>query len=208
MSDSILLTNKNDNLFVNGLNVIPTASVICFAGVNAPNGWLLCDGSEISRTEYSNLFSTIGDIYGSTSSSTFKLPNLNKKFPMGKSDSTNLGDKGGSSSVTLTSSNMPAHSHTGSVDSSGAHNHTITDPGHTHLWLNGLEGDDSGSGGSNYEYTRIGGNVADAIQKSTTGITINTNGSHSHTFTTDSTGSGNSIDITNPYIVLNYIIRY
>jgi microcystin-dependent protein len=207
MNQSISLINQNAELYINNLNVIPVGSIICFAGSTAPSGWLLCNGNDVNINEYSALFSVIGTTYGSGSFGTFRLPSMGEKFPMGKSESNNLGNNGGSTSVTLTTNNLPTHTHTGTVNSAGEHNHSISDPGHTHLWLNGLENDDSGSGGSNQEYTRVSGNVSGVIQNSTTGITINTNGSHNHSFTTNSTGSGNSFDITNPYIVLNYIIR-
>jgi hypothetical protein len=58
-----------------------------------------------------------------------------------------------------------------------SHTHTVTDPGHRHTWGYGLERDDSGSGGSNNEYTRAAGSDATAIQTATTGITIATTGS-------------------------------
>jgi hypothetical protein len=54
-----------------------------------------------------------------------------------------------------------------------SHNHSVNDPGHSHVWNNGLEGDDSGGGGSFSEYTRVPGQVHDAIQSATTGIGIN-----------------------------------
>ena len=208
MNQSITLTSENADLYINRLNISPVGSIMCFAGSVVPSGWLLCNGNDINRDKYSALFSVIGTAYGSGSLNTFRLPNLSQRFPMGKSENNNLGDNGGSTSVTLTTDNLPAHTHTGTTDSNGTHSHSVNDPGHTHLWLNGLEGDDSGNGGSYNEYTRVPGSVSGVIQNSTTGISINTDGSHAHSFTTDSTGSGSSINITNPYIVLNYIIRY
>jgi hypothetical protein len=61
-------------------------------------------------------------------------------------------------------------------DNFKSHNHNITDPGHSHRWLNGTESDDSGSGGSNAEYTRINGIISDVIENSVTNITINNTG--------------------------------
>lgn len=55
-----------------------------YAGSTAPTGWLLCDGTAISRTTYANLFSVIGTTYGSgDGSSTFNLPDLRQRFVMG-----------------------------------------------------------------------------------------------------------------------------
>ena len=63
------------------LSIIPSGSVIPFAGVNVPQGYLLCDGSEVSRTDYSYLFNVIGTTYGEgDGSTTFNLPNLKDKF--------------------------------------------------------------------------------------------------------------------------------
>jgi hypothetical protein len=58
-----------------------------------------------------------------------------------------------------------------------SHTHSVTDPGHNHVWGYGIERDDSGSGGSFNEYTRVPGSDATAIQTATTGITIATTGS-------------------------------
>lgn len=66
----------------------PTGSVTAFAGDTAPYGWLLCDGSAISRTDYASLYSVIGTKYGSgDGSTTFNLPNLVDKFIEGGSTS-------------------------------------------------------------------------------------------------------------------------
>ena len=58
------------------INPIPTGAVLPFAGTTAPEGFLLCDGSEVSRVTYAKLFGVIGEIYGKgDSSTTFNLPN-------------------------------------------------------------------------------------------------------------------------------------
>ena len=58
-------------------NMIPVGIVQAFAGTTTPQGWLLCDGSAVSRTTYAKLFSVIGTTYGSgNGSTTFNLPNL------------------------------------------------------------------------------------------------------------------------------------
>lgn len=85
----------------------------------------------------------------------------------------------GTAIASIQTDDFKSHNHTNSTD--GAHAHSINDPGHTHVWQNGLEGDDSGDGNSNSEYTRIGGTQTDAIRSATTGISINSGGSHSHT---------------------------
>ena len=68
-----------------------------WAGNAIPDGWLLCDGSEVSKTKYPNLYAAIGDLWGvPNSSSNFKLPNLKGRVPVGH-DSTdeNFGTVGG-----------------------------------------------------------------------------------------------------------------
>lgn len=66
----------------------PVGSVTAFAGNTTPNGWLLCDGSNVSRTTYAALFAVIGTRYGSgNGSTTFGLPNLVDKFIQGSATS-------------------------------------------------------------------------------------------------------------------------
>lgn len=67
---------------------MPVGAVTPFAGNTVPEGWLLCDGSAISRTDYDELFSVIGTSYGrGDGSTTFNLPNLVDKFVEGGSTS-------------------------------------------------------------------------------------------------------------------------
>ena len=214
---TIRLTNVETDLEINGNYYMPVGSITCYAGDNAPTGWLLCNGQEISRTTYSRLFSVIETTYGSSSSTTFKLPDLGSKFPLGTSGSNTLGHTGGASTVTLTTANMPAHTHTVTVDSAGSHNHTATDSGHTHTYDDAYFAENRGYGypnnnfgtsastdGDNSFYYRSG----PVTNTGYANISVGNNGSHTHTATASSTGSGSSFDVTNPYIMLNYIIRY
>lgn len=69
-------------------NGVPTGCVQAFAGSITPIGWLLCDGSAVSRTDYADLFSVIGDTYGAgDGSTTFNLPDLVDKFIEGSATS-------------------------------------------------------------------------------------------------------------------------
>lgn len=106
---------------------IPIGTVIDFAGPTNPAGYLTCDGSAISRTDYAELYAAIGTTWGTgDGSTTFNLPDLRGRASIGAgtgtaSDATahNLGSNGGTEGVTLTSaqSGVPAHVHSITSDS-------------------------------------------------------------------------------------------
>ena len=76
-------------------SVLPTGSYIQFAGSQAPEGFLVCNGGEISRTTYSALFAVIGTTYGSgDGSTTFNLPNLTDRFLQGSTTSGTVKNAG------------------------------------------------------------------------------------------------------------------
>lgn len=87
-----------------------------WAGNTIPDGWLLCNGSEISKKTYPKLYAAIGDLWGTpNSSSNFKLPNLNGKVPVGynssDTDFATVGKSGGEKTHTLTVNEIPSHRH-------------------------------------------------------------------------------------------------
>lgn len=93
-----------------------TGFVMPFAGSTAPEGWLICDGSAVSRTTYSNLYSVIGTTYGSgDGSTTFNLPDLREATPKGTGlsgkSSTHI-SSGGLSLGAFTNDRMKQHQHT------------------------------------------------------------------------------------------------
>jgi microcystin-dependent protein len=231
--------NVTNDVFVNSSLLTPVGSIITYAGISAPAGWLICNGSEVSSTAYPRLYSVIGTLYGMPETSgNFVLPNLSNSVPLGKSNSTSIGSVGGNSSITLSVSQLPSHSHTGrsdlsgshthtgTTDSGGSHSHSVTDPGHVHSVDDGFFAENRGFGQNVFGTSAGTDNDNDVSTRNIntgtgyTGISINSNGdhthgfttgsngSHAHTFTTDSTGTGSSIDIRNPFVVLNYIIRY
>tara|TARA_Y100001972_G_scaffold89224_1_gene109117 strand:- start:3 stop:1565 length:1563 start_codon:yes stop_codon:yes gene_type:complete len=97
-----------------GISALPPGAVVPFAGdnTNTLTGFLVCDGTAVSRETYSTLFGIIGDTYGAgDGSTTFNLPNLEDRFPMGATTPKPVGTTGGGT-ATLAEENLPAHSHT------------------------------------------------------------------------------------------------
>ena len=147
---------------VNGENNVnlglPIGSIIMWGSPTPPNGWLICNGAEISKTTYAKLFRVIGTYYntGNENSTVFKLPTFAMRFPMGASNienwkcgqqffNTNIGQSGGENEVKLTAneSGLPEHTHTfqeywtvshntvGSIKAVSAKNNIYDNTGHT-----------------------------------------------------------------------------
>lgn len=113
-------------------NVIPAGSMFDFAGSTAPTGYLLCYGQAVSRTTYATLFNAIGTVHGAgDGSTTFNLPDARGRTRAGKDnmggstagrittggsgiDGTVLGAAGGAETHTLTTPQIPSHTHTNS----------------------------------------------------------------------------------------------
>jgi microcystin-dependent protein len=129
-SDSAVPTEKAIKTYVD-LGTNPTGSIIAFAGINAPTGWLLCYGQAVLRTTYADLFAVFDTIYGvGDGSTTFNIPDLRGRTIAGQDDMGSvsadrltgaggiggidgdvLGSSGGAETVTLTESQIPAHEH-------------------------------------------------------------------------------------------------
>jgi microcystin-dependent protein len=91
-------------------------SVILFAGNFAPRGWAFCDGQLLSISQNTALFSILGTTYGGNGQTTFALPDLRGRSPIGPRQGPglanhDLGEEGGVENVTLSINQMPAHSH-------------------------------------------------------------------------------------------------
>lgn len=169
----------------------PTGAITMYGGSTAPSGWLICDGSAVNRTTYSALFAAIGTTYGAgNGSTTFNLPNLQGKFAIGKSSSYALGSTGGAATVTLTTANLPAHTH-GSKSLVG----TASAWGDTGL----VGGTASVSGiiskSGSYDWGPDWVNAA--------AYNLKVDATHEH----DSVGSGTAHNNMPPYQTVNYIIK-
>lgn len=143
----------------------PAGVVTAYGGSAAPTGWLLCDGQAVSRTTYAKLFAAISTTYGAgDGSTTFNLPNLKGRVPVGldaaQIEFDALAETGGAKTHTLTTAEMPAHTH-GVPTKEGT-------------------GSNVGQGGNNAVATP----------------------------STDSAGGGSAHNNLQPYLVVNYIIKW
>ena len=82
-----------------------------FAGNFAPAGWMFCEGQILPISENETLFQLIGTTYGGDGQETFALPDLRGRIPMHQGNGFILAETGGVEEVTLTVSQIPAHSH-------------------------------------------------------------------------------------------------
>jgi microcystin-dependent protein len=99
---------------------------------SAQPGWFICNGADLSRTSYPRLFDAIGTVFGSASGSTFKIPDMRGRFPMGVGDSHGLGESGGSGTVDV-AIELGSHTHTHSHGGGNlVFTHTHTERAHTH----------------------------------------------------------------------------
>ena len=195
-----------DSLTVSSLNIVgetdeppaglmPTGAIVMWTGTTPPQGWYLCDGTQQGPTN-------------------FQTPDLRGRFVVGyhpgDTDYNALGKTGGSKTVTLNTSQIPSHSHSGNTGNGGSSNPQVstgTGGGHSHTIRNVYPHKTATSRGRDFEATIVFGPEA----------TTRTNGAHSHTFnvpipnhqhpfTTNNTGGGQSHANRPPYYTLAYII--
>lgn len=202
--------------------VMPPGSVIEYAGNVAPSGWLLCDGSEVSRTTYADLFAAIGTSFGTPSSgSVFKLPDHRNRTGRGVGTGTALGATGGADNVTLASNQMPLHSHTisdpghsHSVNDFG-HTHGVNDPGHTHFVANSYDEKSGGTVAGSHLSNQVATDSLVQIFANTAGTNVSIQGAGSNVsvvgsntgITMGQTGGNTPVDIRNQFIGMNYLIK-
>lgn len=199
----------------------PIGAMMPFAGSvsTPPTGWLSCDGSAVSRTTYAVLYAVVGTTYGAgNGTTTFNLPNLQNRVPVGSGSSYTRGQTGGTSTVTLTDSQMPSHGHSlsvsGSTNSAGSHSHggsTDSDGGHSHSGDGGAgsRSDLLASGGSNAATPGTGSTSSAGSHNH--GLSTDSGGSHSHTVSVSgsvgSAGSDAAHENMQPFVAMPYIIR-
>jgi microcystin-dependent protein len=177
-------TMNANQVYQGGFLLVPTGSVNAFAGSTAPGGWLICNGSSLLRSEYPALFAVIGTTYTFPDDGThFNLPDMRSRMIVGyNSDDTPfniLNKQGGAQNKTLSVPEMPEHTHTHNCNATGSPSYSLS----TYT-------------GNNTMNTAVNTGPEPDLYASAVALTINP------------TGSGQQFSIMNPYITLNYIIKY
>jgi microcystin-dependent protein len=178
--------------FAGAVVTTPTGAIASFGGAAAPAGWLICDGSAVSRTTYADLFAAVGSNFGNgDGTTTFNLPDMRGRAPVG------FAATGGHSDVNAIGKNDGQSA----ANRRPKHRTSITDPGHTHS-LSIYQANGDGSPG--YPAVGSGGNPPWNSGASTT-FSGPTNASA--TGVTAGTGVANDAIDTPSYLVLNHIIK-
>src|SRR5690242_11105004 len=87
-----------------------------FAGNFAPAGWAFCQGQLMAIDQNTTLFTLIGTTYGGDGQTTFGLPDLRGRLPLHQGNGFVIGQMAGEESVTLTTNQLPQHSHAALAD--------------------------------------------------------------------------------------------
>ena len=172
-------------------NSVPTGSLMMWTTVSPPTGFLLCNGSAVSRTTYAALFAILGSTFGSGDGvNTFNLPDYRNRTAVGAGGLYAIADSGGSKDAVVVS-----HTHTA----------TVTDPGHQHsppVGLNGPYLTNSFVGDGAIDSSRVTGpgerNPTTGLSASAvTGISVGIS-------TAGSSGTDANLP---PYLAINFIIK-
>lgn len=186
----------------------PSGSIIAYLGQDDVPGWVLCDGNPRANTNA--MYDKVVSLGVGVFDNGFYIPlDLRDKFLAGRLISKsefNTDSFDGSNTATLGVGNLPSHTHTGTTNS--------TDTDHTHksfsreLSVNINQGDGNGNGkGADRNVTTTTEVKTSEMKNSLTGLDANNNATHSHSFTTDSTGSGTSFSIVPLHYRVNYLLK-
>lgn len=194
-------------------------SIILSTSATVPEGYLVCDGSAISRDLYSELFEVIGTTYGAgDGSSTFNLPDLRGQLPMGLYAGSTLGDTLGEETHILTDGELAAHSHEAPshthantiLAKTPKLTHTITQAVFQYSKLGGTS--NVSSAGNSGRYT---GNGTSTMSRATnlavtahaaSACTMSGGVTDCAAFDTESAGSSAAHNNMMPYLTLTYLI--
>lgn len=167
--------------------LIPAGTIIMSACIAEPGGWLDCDGRLFTVTVYPDLFSAIGYSFGGVDNS-FNLPDMRGRAGVGLGQGAGLttralGATGGAETHTLSGAEMPSH------------NHGVTDPGHSHSYINNTNDQNT----DNAFGTETAADQAE-LNKTT--------GSSFTNITIDLSGGSAAHNNMQPFVVLRYLIKY
>lgn len=210
------------------LQVVPSGSVIHFAGSTSPPKWLLCDGSGYNKNDYPFLFDAIGYTYGGAND-TFNVPDMVDMFVRGSSSANPVGTRENDAvaghdhdvNVTASTGNAGGHSHSATTDDAGSHSHGYFD---TYMLEKGSgrnqglpNGEEKSAGG---DYTGLGDNdndnttffgvnrTTDSQSAHSHGVSIDAVNDHSHSISINATTGSTGGSETRPKnIRLAYIIK-
>ena len=205
-------------------NATPSGVVVAFAGSTAPSGWLLCYGQTVSRTTYATLFAVLSTTYntGGEAGTDFRLPDLRGRTVagidnMGGTDAARLsiantpGTSTGAETVTLTSAQMPIHTHIQNSHNhdQNSHGHGISDPSHNHSIPANWGGAYNTVGVQLDPTTYASPYYYNTTTYNGTGISVvgNTATNIANTAVNQNTGGGEAHNNMQPTMVLNYIIK-
>ncbi|WHS60593.1 tail fiber protein [Pseudomonas sp. G2-4] len=175
-----------------------------FAFNFAPSNWALCNGQTLSLSQYQTLFALIGVTYGGNGQTTFMLPNLQGRLPLGQGTGLGLtprviGEVSGTENVTATLNNLPNHTHTlaGLVAATTLQlANPASNPVNTPTATNSFIGTSGTGPGSAAIYSdQIG-----ASPVSLQGVSTTING------TISPTGNGLPMEVMNPFLAINFSI--
>ncbi len=205
--------------------LVPTGSVLPFAGESAPSGFLVCNGTAVSRTTYADLYTVLGGAlspYGQgDGSSTFNLPNLLGRVPVGEGTGA---QNGGSGTGAITSGTalsartrgqwsgderLQSHTHTVSSSGSGTTNTNNGDLNHNHGYTasydrNGSHGFAAGPNTATYNWATFGAGTDYRNLNHTHGFSVTVSGTSADHSRSGKGASENMI----PFLVVNYIIKF
>jgi microcystin-dependent protein len=189
VSIGTITTNSRAKLYVDGRikdktgDVMPVGSILPYAGEQAPEGWLFCDGQSYNQfdNKYADLYQVIQNKYG-RDGNKFKVPDLKGRVPVGYGDGSfgGIGNIGGAKTHTLGINEMPSHAH------------NVTDQGHFHNV-------------PCYEYASSTGGIdeggGDAVTRRVDTNTVQTG------ISIEIKGGGQAHNNLQPYLTVNFIIK-
>jgi microcystin-dependent protein len=181
------------------------AQILLFASNFAIRGWQLCNGQIMSIAQNTAVFSLLGTTYGGDGVTTFQLPDLRGRVPIGFGQGQNLqdymlGQVGGTETTILTLNNLPAHTHTATLTGLTVAQSASTAAATTNIPGNTLVPATLPTIGGGPSATTIKGYAAK--DNTTTLASNNVSGS----ITINPTGNSLPFSIQNPYLAMNYQI--